>query len=119
MPSLGPSPQSTIDPASRRASFSPSDQSANSTATSRVGPSLTSEPKTGTVMMRPAGGGPSITVEPCECALETGGFCSQAVLYGPDGDITEIWCVDDGCGFCVGGISPKGAGFTMRVALGR
>jgi hypothetical protein len=77
------------------------------------------DPKTGTVMMRPAGGGPGSTIEPCECALETGGSCSQAVVYGPDGDITEIWCVDDGCGFCVGGISPEGAGFTLRVTLAR
>jgi hypothetical protein len=38
--------------------------------------------------------------EPCDCALETGGSCDQATL---NGDITEIRCVDNGCGFCVRG----------------
>ena len=76
------------------------------------------DPKTGTVFMRPANDGPGSTVEPCECSLETGGSCSQVVQYGPDGDIIAIWCDDNGCGFCVGGISPEGAGFTIRVAFG-
>lgn len=45
----------------------------------------------------------SIVITPCECALETGGNCSQASRDGPNGDIAEVWCVDDRCGFCVGG----------------
>jgi hypothetical protein len=75
------------------------------------------DPKTGAVMMRPAEG-PGSTVEPCECSLETGGSCNQVVQYGPDGDIIAIWCDDNGCGFCVGGISPEGSDFTLRVTYG-
>jgi hypothetical protein len=47
------------------------------------------------------GGG--IIITPCACSLETGGSCDQATIEGPGGDITEVWCVDNGCGFCVGG----------------
>lgn len=41
-------------------------------------------------------------IEPCACALTTGGTCDQAT-FEEGGVITEIWCVSDGCGFCVGG----------------
>lgn len=61
----------------------------------------------GAVLRKRAGGGRGATIEPCECALETGGACSQATNENPDGDITDLWCVDDGCGFCVGGIRPE------------
>jgi hypothetical protein len=46
---------------------------------------------------------PGVIITPCACALETGGSCAQASSEGPGGDITEIWCEDLGCGFCVGG----------------
>jgi len=55
------------------------------------------------VVARQSGGG--IVITPCECALETGGSCSQATREGPTGDILEVWCVDDKCGFCVGATS--------------
>lgn len=45
----------------------------------------------------------SIVISPCECSLETGGNCAQATRDGPDGDVAEVWCVDNNCGFCVGG----------------
>lgn len=60
----------------------------------------------GAVLRRRAGGGQGATIEPCECALETGGACNQAHIEDPDGNITDLWCVDNGCGFCVGGITP-------------
>jgi hypothetical protein len=44
-----------------------------------------------------------VIITPCECSLETGGSCDQANTEGPTGDIREVWCVDNGCGFCVGG----------------
>ena len=44
-------------------------------------------------------------IEPCECSLTTGGACSQATAEDEFGNITDIWCVDDGCGFCVGGVT--------------
>lgn len=45
-----------------------------------------------------------VVITPCECALETGGRCDQASSSDPTtGDIKEVWCVDNGCGFCVGG----------------
>lgn len=57
----------------------------------------------------------SIVITPCECALETGGTCSQASLDGPNGDIREVWCVDDGCGFCVGGaVDPDDPSSSVR-----
>lgn len=44
-------------------------------------------------------------ISPCECAIEGDGSCSQASSEDPiTGDIREIWCVDQGCGFCVGGV---------------
>jgi hypothetical protein len=46
--------------------------------------------------------GRGVIITPCDCALETGGSCNQATV-GSDGDIKEIWCEDNGCGFCVGG----------------
>lgn len=73
-------------------------------------------PKGGGVLKRRAGGGPGITIEPCECALETGGSCGQATITDPRGNITDIWCVDQGCGFCVGGLTPEaGAPFSLRI----
>jgi len=56
----------------------------------------------GTVIAR-QNTGPGVVITPCECALETGGSCAQATIDGPEGDIKELWCVDQGCGFCVGG----------------
>lgn len=47
--------------------------------------------------------GPGVVITPCACALENGGACMQASIDGPNGDIKEVWCVDDKCGFCVGG----------------
>jgi len=47
--------------------------------------------------------GTGVIIMPCECALETGGSCDQVTSTGPDGDIKEIWCDDNKCGFCVGG----------------
>jgi hypothetical protein len=47
---------------------------------------------------------PGVVITPCACSLETGGSCDQAELRDPQtGDILEVWCVDNGCGFCVGG----------------
>ena len=47
---------------------------------------------------------PGVVITPCACALETGGSCDQASTEDPTtGDIREVWCVDNGCGFCVGG----------------
>jgi len=57
----------------------------------------------GKIAVARANTGPGVIITPCECALETGGTCSQAESRDPNGDIREIWCVDDGCGFCVGG----------------
>jgi hypothetical protein len=73
--------------------------------------------KTGGAFLRQRGGsGRGITIEPCECALETGGSCAQATTEGPNGDITDLWCVDDGCGFCVGGLTPElGQAFSLKI----
>jgi hypothetical protein len=57
----------------------------------------------GTVVAARQVGGPGIVITPCECALETGGSCAQASIENPDGSIRELWCVDQDCGFCVGG----------------
>lgn len=47
---------------------------------------------------------PGVIITPCECALEKGGPCLQAHSEDPrTGDIKEVWCVDNDCGFCVGG----------------
>jgi hypothetical protein len=73
-------------------------------------------PKGGGVIKRRAGGGPGITIEPCECALETGGSCAQATTSDANGNITDLWCVDQGCGFCVGGLTPEvGAVFSLKI----
>ena len=43
-------------------------------------------------------------IEPCDCALTAGGNCAQVTIHDDDTDeITEIWCISEGCGFCVGG----------------
>ena len=42
-------------------------------------------------------------ITPCECSLETGGACVQVTSDGPTGEIEELWCEDQDCGFCVGG----------------
>lgn len=55
------------------------------------------------------------TIEPCECALTTGGTCAQASMQDESGDIVEIWCVDEGCGFCVGGTTADPAARSGRV----
>lgn len=57
----------------------------------------------GTVVVARANDAPGVIITPCACALETGGRCDQAHSEGPSGDIREVWCVDNGCGFCVGG----------------
>jgi hypothetical protein len=73
-------------------------------------------PKGGGVLKRRNGGGPGVTIEPCECALDTGGSCLQATSSDPNGDITDLWCVDYGCGFCVGGLTPEvGAPFALKI----
>jgi hypothetical protein len=65
------------------------------------------------VVARANDGGVIIT--PCACALETGGSCGQASSEGPDGDIKEIWCVDQDCGFCVGGtVDPDDTAESVR-----
>lgn len=47
---------------------------------------------------------PGVVITPCECSLTTGGSCDQAESRDPTtDDIREVWCVDNGCGFCVGG----------------
>jgi hypothetical protein len=56
-----------------------------------------------TIIAARQAGGPGVIITPCECALVTGGSCEQAHREGPNGDILEVWCVDYGCGFCVGG----------------
>jgi hypothetical protein len=56
----------------------------------------------GTVIAR-QNTGPGIVITPCACSLETGGSCDQATIDDPNGDIKELWCIDNGCGFCVGG----------------
>ena len=56
-----------------------------------------------TIVAARQNGGPGVVITPCECALTTGGSCNQASSEGPNGDIREVWCVDNACGFCVGG----------------
>jgi hypothetical protein len=76
--------------------------------------------KTGAVvLLRPVGGSGS-TIDPCECALETGGACLQVTAEDDDGQIIDIWCEDDGCGFCVGGIRPElGGDFRLELKFAR
>lgn len=50
-----------------------------------------------------------VVITPCECAIEDGhttspgGHCAQAHHPDDGGPIKEVWCADNGCGFCVGG----------------
>jgi hypothetical protein len=75
--------------------------------------------KNGGFLMRLAGGGPGVVIDPCECSLETGGSCLQ-VSTEENGTILEIWCEDDGCGFCVGGVRPEaGLDFRLRLTFAR
>ena len=77
---------------------------------------ITKDEKTGAMVMRPAGGGPGVIIQPCACTLDNGGSCDQAYIEDGNGDIIEVWCVDNGCGFCVGGVSPE-AGLDFRLSL--
>lgn len=77
---------------------------------------FTSDEKTGGALLRQIGGGPGVIIDPCECALETGGSCVQVSAEDDDGVIIEIWCEDNGCGFCVGGVRPE-AGLDFRLKL--
>lgn len=68
----------------------------------------------------PTSGG---TIEPCECSLDTGGSCTQATSEDEFGNISEIWCVDDGRGFCVGSTTtdpdaPDALGVEAQVPFG-
>lgn len=76
--------------------------------------------KTGGFVMRRAAGGPGVIIDPCECSLETGGSCVQVYTQDGDGTILEIWCEDDGCGFCVGGVRPEpGLNFSLRFSYAK
>jgi hypothetical protein len=63
-----------------------------------------SEGEGGTIILARANN-PGVVITPCECSLETGGSCDQAHSEDAGGNIREIWCVDNGCGFCVGGVA--------------
>lgn len=56
-----------------------------------------------TIIVAQQSGGAGVIITPCECSLETGGDCRQVTIDGPDGQIREIFCEDNNCGFCVGG----------------
>jgi hypothetical protein len=58
--------------------------------------------------------GPGVVITPCECSLETGGSCAQVIIDGPDGQIREVFCDDNGCGFCVGGTGEPGDPTAVR-----
>ena len=71
----------------------------------------------GAILRKVGSSGPGIVIEPCECALEKGGSCVQ-VVSDIDGQINEIWCEDESCGFCVGGVAPEpGYDFSLRVVF--
>lgn len=85
----------------------------------RVDPdtNVVKDEESGQLMMRPAGGGPGVIIDNCACTIEGGGSCDQAYIEDSSGDIIEIWCVDNGCGFCVGGVRPEnGADFWLRFS---
>jgi hypothetical protein len=81
---------------------------------------IVKDEKTGGFLMRRAGGGPGVVVDACECSLETGGSCVQVYTQDDGGRILEIWCEDDGCGFCVGGVRPEaGLDFSLRLTFAK
>jgi hypothetical protein len=74
--------------------------------------------KKGTIIVARQSGGPGVVITPCECALETGGNCAQVTIDGPDGQIKEIFCDDNGCGFCVGGtVDPDNPANNVRFSV--
>lgn len=82
------------------------------------GSTITLDEKSGGAILRMRDGG-GVVIDPCECALETGGDCAQVTTDGPDGQIADIWCDDSGCGFCVGGIRPENGDFALRLTFAR
>ena len=80
------------------------------------GSTITVDEKTGGAVLRMRDG-TGTTIDPCECALETGGSCVQVTSEDDDGQINDLWCDSQGCGFCVGGIRPEGSDFALRFTV--